>query len=125
MPQIFAPYSHDPFATGLPDFEIPGQQIDKAQGLFPGADYLRLGYSLAANSCNCPLREREQQFQFVSNWIRSSGKHMIKWGADLRYLQNYRLASDRPRTGYYNFAPPATGLPLAPFLLDAPTSFEK
>jgi hypothetical protein len=125
MPQIFAPYTHDPFATGTPDFEIPGQQIDQAQGLFPGADYLRLGYSLAANACNCPLREREQQFQFVSNWIRSSGKHMIKWGADLRYLQNYRLASDRPRTGFYSFAPPATGLGLATFLLGDVTSFER
>ena len=100
----------DPFATGLPDFEIPA---------LPGfsGDYLRLGYSGAANSCNCPLREREQQFQLVNNWTRTAGKHMIKWGADIRFLQNYRLVSDRPPTGYFDFSPGSTGLGLATFLL--------
>lgn len=121
IPGVFAPATPDPFATGMPDFQIPGQQ-----GLSPAAgDYLRLGYSDAVNSCNCPLREREQLFQFVNNWTRSAGQHVIKWGADLRYLQNYRLASDRPRTGYFSFAPNVTGLGLATFLIGDVTSFNR
>jgi len=126
IPNISAAETGDPFATGLPDFQIPGQQ-NTANGLHSAGvgDYLRLGTSLAANSCNCPLREREQQFQFVNNWIRSSGKHIIKWGADLRYLQNYRFASDRPPTGYFSFAPSATGLGLATFLIGDVTTFQR
>jgi Carboxypeptidase regulatory-like domain/TonB dependent receptor len=132
IPNIFAADTGDPFATGLPDFEIPGQG-----GLVSGgtADYLRLGYSNVANSCACPLREREQQFQFVNNWIRSSGHHIIKWGADLRYLQNYRFESVRPPTGYFDFAPgttgmlpgaPGSGLGLATFLIgDVTSGFER
>src|SRR3984893_14617574 len=53
IPNIFAGDTGDPFATGLPDFQIPGQA-----GL-PTGDYFRLGYSNVANSCDCPLRERE------------------------------------------------------------------
>jgi len=119
IPNIFAADTGDPFATGLPDFQIPGQV-----GL-PTGDYFRLGYSNVANSCDCPLREREQQFQFVNNWTRSTGRHMIKWGADLRFLQNYRLESDRPPTGFFSFAPNATGLGLATFLIGDVTSFER
>src|ERR1700681_68843 len=103
IPNIFAADTGDPFATGLPDFQIPGQA-----GL-PTGDYFRLGYSNIANSCDCPLGEREQQFQLVNNWTRSTGKHMIKWGADLRFLQNYRLESGRPPTGFFSFAPGTTG----------------
>jgi len=119
IPNIFATDTGDPFATGLPDFQIPGQA-----GL-PTGDYFRLGYSNVANSCTCPLREREQQFQFVNNWTWSAGKHMIKWGADLRFLQNYRLESFRPPTGFFSFAPSATGLGLATFLIGDVTSFER
>jgi hypothetical protein len=126
IPNIFAASTGNPFATGLPDFEVPGQQTT-ANGLFSGGtgDYLRLGYSVAANSCSCPLREREQQFQFVNNWTRSTGRHIVKWGADLRFLQNYRLASDRPPTGYFSFMPSLTGLGLATFLIGDVTSFNR
>jgi outer membrane receptor protein involved in Fe transport len=122
IPGISAAATGDPFATGLPDFEIPGQQTT-ANGLYSGGtgDYLRLGYSLAANSCDCPLREREQQFQFVNNWTRTTGKHILKLGADLRFLQNYRLSSDRPPTGYFSFGE-ETGLGLATFLIGDVTS---
>ncbi len=116
IPGIFAADTGDPFATGLPDFEIPGQ----IEG-----DYLRFGYSSAANGCDCPLREREQQFQFVNNWTRNSGNHIVKWGADFRFLQNYRFASDRPPTGFFSFAPATTGLGLATFLIGDVTSFER
>jgi outer membrane receptor protein involved in Fe transport len=110
----------NPFATGLPDFQIPSQQ-----GLSSGGDYIRLGYSNVANSCNCPLREREQQFQFVNNWTRSAGKHIVKWGADLRFLQNYRLSNDPPPTGSFSFGPSLTGLGLATFLIGKVTSFDR
>jgi carboxypeptidase family protein/TonB-dependent receptor-like protein len=114
VPNIFAADTGDPFATGTPDFEIPGA-ANKLSSAGTN-DYLRIGYSLAANSCACPLREREQQFQFVNNWTRSTGKHIVKWGADLRFLQNFRLDSDRPPTGYFDFSPSTTGLGLATFL---------
>ena len=97
---ISAADTGNPFAVGVPDFEVPGQQ-----GLFAGGDYLRLGYSNQANDCTCPLLEREQQFQFVNNWTLISGRHTIKWGADLRFLQNYRLESDRSPTGSFSSAP--------------------
>ncbi len=124
VPGIFAANTGDPFATGTPDFEIPGG----INGLTSGGtgDYIRLGYSLAANSCACPLREREQQFQFVNNWTRSTGKHIVKWGADLRFLQNFRLDSDRPPTGYFDFSPNTTGLGLATFLIgDVTAGFDR
>ena len=124
IPNIFAADTHDPFATGVPDFQIPGQQTT-AEALGSGGDYFRLGYSLIANTCSCPLREREQQFQFVNNWTRSTGKHIVKFGTDVRYLQNYRLSSDRPKTGFFSFAPNTTGLGLATFLIGDVTSFER
>ena len=109
---------------------LPRQTFPSVTG-----DYFRLGYSNVANSCSCPLREREQQFQFVNNWTRNTGRHMIKWGADLRYLQNYRFDSGRPPTGFFSFAPSltgqlagekgATGLGLATFLIGDVTSFER
>jgi hypothetical protein len=126
IPGIFATDTHDPFATGLPEIQIPGQQTTD-HGLFSSIsnDYLHFGYSPGFFVCNCPLREREQQFQFVNNWTRSAGERIFKWGADLRYLQNYRLASDLRRTGSFSFAPNVTGLGLATFLIGDVTSFER
>jgi hypothetical protein len=126
---IFAGDTGNPFATGTPDFQIPAQS-----GLKEGvSDYLRLGYSNVANSCECPLRELEQQFQVANNWTRGLGNHMIKWGGDLRFLQNYRFDSGYPPTGYFSFAPnitgqdptPGPGLGLATFLIGDVTSFER
>jgi hypothetical protein len=122
IPNIFGKVTGDPLATGMPDIQIP------ISGGLPsniGSDYLRLGYSDGVNNCNCPLREREQQFQFVNNWTRSAGQHILKWGADLRFLQNHRLASDNPRTGFFSFAPPDTGLGLATFLIGKVGSFRR
>lgn len=126
IPNIFSPDTDDPFATGLPDVQIPGQDTT-AHGLHSsvGNDYLRFGFSPIVNNCNCPLREREQQFQFVNNWTRNAGEHTVKLGTDLRYLQNYRLASDQRRTGSFSFAPNITGLALATFLIGDVTSFER
>jgi hypothetical protein len=122
IPGIFAGQTGDPFATGTPDFEIPGQGSLVSGGT---ADYLRLGYSDDVNSCSCPLREREQEFQFANNWTRTAGQHIIKWGADLRFLQNYRFSGVRPPTGYFDFSPGITGLGLATFLIGDVTTFER
>ncbi len=71
------------FTNQMPEFEI--------QGSIPS-----LGYSLDANGCNCPLRTFEQQFQLVNNWTKTQGRHVIKFGADLRYVEGSRLSNTIP-----------------------------
>jgi hypothetical protein len=66
------------------------------------------GDGLGVARCNCPLTEREDQFQFVNNWTKTKGNHIIKFGADVRYARNLRIPSDNNRTGEYNFSPLAT-----------------
>ena len=55
------------------------------------------------NHCNCPLKEKEDQFQIVNNWTKTIGNHAVKFGADLRYARNLRVPSDSDRTGVNNF----------------------
>jgi len=93
--------NNDLFSSGLPDMDIPAQN---------GLANIRFGYSNGANNCNCPLREREQQFQLVDNWTRNAGGHVFKWGGDLHWLQNFRLASDRRRAGHFIFSSDITAL---------------
>jgi len=89
------------------------------------------GDGLGVARCNCPLTESEQQFQFVDNWTKTKGNHIIKFGGDIRYAQNLRIPSDNNRTGEYNFSPEGTssggngGLDLATFLLGDVTSFAR
>jgi hypothetical protein len=54
------------------------------------------------NHCNCPLKEKEDQFQIVNNWTKTIGNHAIKFGADIRYARNLRVPSDTDRTGEVN-----------------------
>jgi hypothetical protein len=61
------------------------------------------GDGLNIARCNCPLTEREDQFQIVNNWTRVLGNHSVKVGADLRYGRNLRVPSDSDRTGQLNF----------------------
>ena len=101
---------------GLPDFNINGT------GAFI------MGYR-----CNCPLDEIENVFQWVTDWTKTSGNHMIKWGAEVQAAQNLRLPSDNHRAGVYNFNPSVTasandtsaGSGLASFLLGDPSSFQR
>ncbi|MBV8674160.1 MAG: TonB-dependent receptor, partial [Acidobacteriaceae bacterium] len=65
-----------------------------------GAQY---GQDLNITRCNCPLIEREDQFQLVNNWTLVKGNHTIKAGADLRYARNLRVPSDTDRTGIVSF----------------------
>jgi hypothetical protein len=61
------------------------------------------GDGLNIARCNCPLTEREDQFQIVNNWTKTIGNHAIKLGADLRYGRNLRVPSDTDRTGLLDF----------------------
>ena len=113
------------FTSGLPYFDLQGDAEEK------------FGYSLGANQCNCPLAQREQQYQFVNNTTKLFGNHSIKFGADIRYALNLRVPSDAHRAGELNFAPGYTGsvqsaggsatggLGLASFLLGEVTNFQR
>jgi hypothetical protein len=141
----------DLFTSLLPDFEIPGPP----QPSPTTPDLIRFGYSILANGCNCPLFAAEQQFQWVNNWTRIHGRHIVKWGTDLRYVEGMRLANtilslrqvngipDFNMAAQFNTASPAgrlifgpaftsvpgtgntTGLGLATFLLGFVTGFER
>ena len=93
---------------------------------FSTGDYFRLGYSNVANSCDCPLREREQQFQFVNNWTRSTGRHIDQMGGGSSLFAELPLgecSGHRPDTSVSRPARP--GLGLATFLIGDVTSFER
>ncbi len=84
------------------------------------------GDGLAVNRCNCPLVEREDQFQIVNNWTKILGNHTVKLGVDLRYGRNLRVPSDNDRDGLLYFhsgltedtsASPTGGLGWASFML--------
>ncbi|HSY68739.1 MAG TPA: TonB-dependent receptor [Edaphobacter sp.] len=94
-----------PIDYGAPGYNVSDLNVtnptagpNNAQGL--GAQY---GAGLNIDRCNCPLTEREDQFQFVNNWTKMIGNHAVKVGADLRYARNLRVPSDNDRTGLNNF----------------------
>lgn len=86
------------FTSGMPGFYIDGNGS------------ARLGYALGVNQCNCPLAQREQQYQFVANVTKIFGNHNFKVGADLREALNLRVPSDNHRAGELHFDPSYTGL---------------
>lgn len=115
-----------PSTTGLPAFYINGN------GGF------NFGYGLNVNQCNCPLKETENQFQWVDNWTKISGDHTIKFGVDVRRAQQQRIPSDLHRSGEITFTDAVTGNPdidtlagglastgsaLASYLLGLPSTF--
>ena len=113
------------FTSGLPRFNANGDG---------GFD---IGYSLGTNQCNCPLAQREQQYQFVGNVTKVVGNHSIKVGADLRRALNLRVPSDSHRAGELTFnngytgsvaaagASVQQGLGVASFLLGGVTGFQR
>ena len=131
------------FATqlGIPGINIggnitsgsPGFNITNLPGGGGGTNGTVYGDGLDVNRCNCPLTEREDQFQIVNNWTRVIGNHTVKVGADLRYGRNLRVPSDNDRAGLLNFAPGPTqnpttntdGLGFASFMLGDVTSFNR
>jgi Carboxypeptidase regulatory-like domain/TonB dependent receptor len=127
----------DPKTAGLGSFLL-GSDPNTGEGGAPNngsAEAISsFGDGLGVGRCNCPLTEREDQFQIVNNWTKTKGNHIIKFGADLRYARNLRIPSDNNRTGEYNFSPLATsnqtlgtvgGLDLATFLLGDVTSMAR
>lgn len=112
--------------SGMPAFYINGDG---------GFDF---GYALGVNSCNCPLKETENQFDWITNWTKELGNHTIKWGAEVPRDQQQRVPSDEHRSGEISFSDAVTGnlaidtlangnattgAALASFLLGDPSSF--
>ncbi len=122
----------DPISSGAPAFKIANSDLSGNQtfnsGQNLGAQY---GSGLNVNRCNCPLTEREDQYQIVNNWTKIIGNHSIKFGADLRYARNLRVPSDNNRTGELQFDPGPTsngsagGLGFATFVLGDVTDFQR
>jgi outer membrane receptor protein involved in Fe transport len=103
-----------PITNGLAGFQIS----------MPDGGQTEWGAGLNINRCNCPLIEREDQFQIVNNWTKIISNHTVKVGVDLRYARNLRVPSDTDRTGLFTFNAGATanassneGLGLASFVL--------
>jgi Carboxypeptidase regulatory-like domain/TonB dependent receptor len=89
----------DPTTSGLPGFQI---------NTFTGNTQTEWGAGLNINRCNCPLIEKEDQYQIVNNWTKTIRNHAVKFGVDLRYARNLRVPSDVDRTGLFNFNGNAT-----------------
>jgi hypothetical protein len=107
----------DFFASGMPSFFILNR-----------VDTFRFGYGGGVNNCNCPLNQDERQYQFVNNWTMIRGDHTRKFGGDIRFAENLRVASAPRRAGELLFFATRTarvdpdftssgGLALASFLL--------
>lgn len=125
--------------AGLPGLNTGSQSTTGLPALYiNGNGGFNFGYALGINSCNCPLKETENHFQWVSNWTKISGDHTIKFGADIRRAQQQRIPSDSHRSGEINFSASetgdlttdnaaqgnaSTGLGLASYLLGLPSSF--
>jgi len=91
----------DASTGGAPDFNVTA----------PGSGGNNFGDGLNVSRCNCPLIEKEDQFQVVNNWTKIIKTHSIKVGADLRYARNLRVPSDNNRTGILNFTDGPTSDP--------------
>jgi hypothetical protein len=127
-------------AFGIPGLNsgsgLPGPPVTGGLSSFNvtngGNNFLTaFGDGLNVGRCNCPLTERENQWQGVNNWTKIRGNHTFKFGADIRYANNLRVPSDANRTGILNFDSGATsangtgGFGMATFLLGDVTSFNR
>ena len=83
---------------GTPDIDIADVTATSPTDSFPTTNFRTpVPSSVPAcnmNHCNCPLIEKEDQFQLVNNWTKTIGNHAVKFGADLRYARNLRVPSD-------------------------------
>ncbi len=111
--------------SGLPYFNLGG---NNQQGNQTISDF---GNGLGVQRCNCPLNEKENQYQWVANLTKIHGNHTFKFGGDVRYATNIRVPSDENRAGQLTFAQAGTGngnvggLSLATFLFGDVTSFSR
>jgi outer membrane receptor protein involved in Fe transport len=119
--------------SGAPYFDIADLTVTGNNGPNNGTDAgAQYGSGLNMNRCNCPLIEREDQYQIVNNWTKIFGNHSVKFGADLRYARNLRVPSDTSRVGELNIGAGPTsngngsgGLGFATFLLGDVTTFNR
>ena len=134
--------------TPMTAFGIPGLNLPSQPLLTSGLAYFAMGQSntsaqqgnqsisdfgngLGVQRCNCPLTERENQYQLVGNVTKIHGNHTFKFGADVRFATNLRVPSDQNRAGQLSFAQVGTGngnlggLTLATFLFGDVTSFSR
>jgi hypothetical protein len=97
---------------GWGGLNIAGQPITNGlagfQDTMPDGGQTEWGAGLNINRCNCPLIEREDQYQIVNNWTKIVSNHTFKVGTDLRYARNLRVPSDTDRTGLFAFTSGAT-----------------
>jgi outer membrane receptor protein involved in Fe transport len=133
---VSGPAANQGIATnyGTPDINIADLNVTSFNGgpnnsQNTGAQF---GTGLNMNHCNCPLIEKEDQFQIVNNWTKTIGNHAIKFGADIRYARNLRVPSDADRTGVNNFGNGPTsnnadgsGLGWASYILGDVTAFNR
>jgi hypothetical protein len=135
----------DQGTTPMTGFGVPGLNLPSQAFATSGLSYLNLGGNgqqgnqtisdfgngLGVQRCNCPLTERENQYQWVGNVTKIWGNHQFKFGADFRYANNLRIPSDQNRAGELTFAQNGTsdggvgGLTLATFLLGDVTHFDR
>jgi len=135
----------DQTATPMTGFGIPGLNLPSQPLATGGLSYFNLGGNnqqgnngpsdfgngLGVQRCNCPLTERENQYQWVANFTKIKGNHTIKFGGDFRYATNLRVPSDQNRAGQLQFDQNGTsnggsgGLALATFLYGDVTQFQR
>ena len=118
---------------GTPDIDIADVTSTSPTGLLSNDNTQnsgpQFGTGLQMNHCNCPLKEKEDQFQIVNNWTKTIGNHAVKFGVDIRYARNLRVPSDTDRTGVNKFDNGPTsdgtdgGLGFATFILGDVASF--
>src|SRR5271166_3629745 len=113
------------FTSGLSYFNMGG---NNQQGNQTISDF---GNGLQVQRCNCPLTERENQYQWVGNVTKIHGNHTFKFGADFRYANNLRIPSDQNRAGELTFSQNGTsnggvgGLTLATLLFGDVPHFQR
>ena len=103
---------------GIPGINLGTTSTGGSPGYFvaslPQGTQPQYGDSLSVARCNCPLIEREDQFQIVNNWTKTFGNHSFKVGADLRYGRNLRVPSDSDRAGLLTFGTAPTSFLAVP-----------
>src|SRR5579863_7576848 len=125
--------------AGLPGLNLGSQDTSGMPAFYiNGNGGFDFGYALGVNACNCPLKETENQFDWITNWTKEHGNHTIKWGAEIPRDQQQRVPSDEHRSGEISFSDSVTGnatvdtlangkattgAALASFLLGQPSSF--
>jgi hypothetical protein len=120
-------------AVGIPGANLGDTTTSGWPAFFldSGQSISDFGEGLNVTRCNCPLTEKEDQYQGVTNWTKILGNHQVKFGTDIRSASNLRVPSDANRTGQFNFSHDLTsdagagGLSLATFLLGDVTSYDR